>query len=325
MLNVKDFFHFGSNVNIFGEIGILNPDKIYIGDSVCISRYVELCVSEIHNRENRINIKINDRCYMNAYVKIECLNYIELGKYIAIGPHAYISDIAHRYVDYNVPINLQGFDNSFSNKIVIKDGVWIGANSSIIGNVTIGYGTIVAANSVVNREIPDHVLVAGAPAKIIKICDYRTGQWVNVKNNPELLNEILSKRGEFQGYDYVAIEKRSNVLAVDNEKCKKILELIDTIFECINYVEKQLKQGNLDKTKNIMSDIIEGINKVQTEVVIKYDNNIIIELSKNLNNSLQYLLEIYKSNNSTSILNELQVNLIPTFNNWKNELNKYLN
>lgn len=52
-------------------------------------------------------------------------------------------------------------------KVVIGDYVYIGTNSLIMPGVTIGNNVLVAAGSVVTRSIPDHVVVAGNPAKII--------------------------------------------------------------------------------------------------------------------------------------------------------------
>jgi maltose O-acetyltransferase len=53
-------------------------------------------------------------------------------------------------------------------RIVIKNGCWIGAGSRILGGVTIGSGVVVAAGSVVTRDVPDNVLVAGVPAIVKK-------------------------------------------------------------------------------------------------------------------------------------------------------------
>ena len=52
--------------------------------------------------------------------------------------------------------------------IVIEDNVWIGAQSSILQGVTIGYGSIVAAGAVVTKDVPPLTIVGGVPAKIIK-------------------------------------------------------------------------------------------------------------------------------------------------------------
>lgn len=52
-------------------------------------------------------------------------------------------------------------------KVVIKDGAYIGAYSQIMPGVTIGQGSLVAAGSIVTKSVPDGVVVAGNPAKIV--------------------------------------------------------------------------------------------------------------------------------------------------------------
>jgi len=59
--------------------------------------------------------------------------------------------------------------NVKSAKIIIKNKVWIGFNSIILKGITIGEGSIIGAGSVVTKDIPDWAIVAGNPAKIIKI------------------------------------------------------------------------------------------------------------------------------------------------------------
>lgn len=61
--------------------------------------------------------------------------------------------------------------NGISRKIVIGNGVWIGANSTILDGITIGDGCIVAAGSVVHEKIEDNCLVAGVPARIKRKLD----------------------------------------------------------------------------------------------------------------------------------------------------------
>ena len=51
--------------------------------------------------------------------------------------------------------------------IIIEDDVWIGAGSIITAGVTIGKGTVIGAGSVVTKDIPQNVIAAGVPAKII--------------------------------------------------------------------------------------------------------------------------------------------------------------
>ena len=55
--------------------------------------------------------------------------------------------------------------------IKIGDGVWVGANVTILPGVTIGKGAIVATGAVVNKDVPQDVVVAGVPAKVIRELD----------------------------------------------------------------------------------------------------------------------------------------------------------
>ncbi len=64
-----------------------------------------------------------------------------------------------------IPIKGQGCK---AGRIVVKEDVWIGANVSIIGSVTIGKGAIIGAESVVTKEIDDFAIVACVPVKQIE-------------------------------------------------------------------------------------------------------------------------------------------------------------
>ena len=66
----------------------------------------------------------------------------------------------------NIPIIDQG--TGFSGAVHIKTGSWIGIGACILPGVVIGKHAIVAANSVVTKDVPDFTVVGGVPAKIIK-------------------------------------------------------------------------------------------------------------------------------------------------------------
>jgi acetyltransferase-like isoleucine patch superfamily enzyme len=62
----------------------------------------------------------------------------------------------------------QNLFDSVPEKVVINNDVWIGMKSTIMGGVTIGNGAIIAAHSVVTKNVPPYAVVGGVPAKIIK-------------------------------------------------------------------------------------------------------------------------------------------------------------
>ncbi|KUO75984.1 MAG: hypothetical protein APF77_24485 [Clostridia bacterium BRH_c25] len=71
----------------------------------------------------------------------------------------------HNYKNINIKISEQG--HTF-NSITICDGAWIGYGTIILPGVTIGKHSIIAAGSVVTKDVPDFTVVGGVPGKIIK-------------------------------------------------------------------------------------------------------------------------------------------------------------
>lgn len=154
------------------------------------------------NISKHVNI-INSKCHINeigegSFIENSFLyGNIVIGKYVSIsGPGTVIKSLANEIeikshssigqnvciVDFNHPINkistsfiqYKFFDKDFTNdigskgKILIEEDVWIGSNVVITSGVTIGRGSIIAANSFVNKNIPKYSIYGGSPAKFIK-------------------------------------------------------------------------------------------------------------------------------------------------------------
>ena len=69
---------------------------------------------------------------------------------------------------FNLKLVKKDLDFEEYSPIVIQDDVWIGARAIILDGVTIGQGAIVAANSVVTKDVPPYAIVGGIPAKVLK-------------------------------------------------------------------------------------------------------------------------------------------------------------
>jgi acetyltransferase-like isoleucine patch superfamily enzyme len=85
---------------------------------------------------------------------------------VLIGPgiHIYVNN--HRFDDASIPIIDQ--DYFPSKPVLLKKGCWVGANAIILPGVTIGENSVIAAGSVVTKSIPDRVVAAGSPARVIR-------------------------------------------------------------------------------------------------------------------------------------------------------------
>ena len=90
---------------------------------------------------------------------------VTIGDYTRIGIHCTVTALNHNFEDSSKRIDEQGVSTK---PVVIGDDVWIGTNAVILPGVTIGSHCVVAAGAVVTKDIPDHTLVGGVPAKVIK-------------------------------------------------------------------------------------------------------------------------------------------------------------
>jgi len=99
--------------------------------------------------------------FCNSNVKIRCKERISIGKNVAISHDVTIMDS-----DGGHTLDYDGYKSS--SPIEIADNVWIGSRAMILKGVTIGEGAVVAAGSVVTKDVPANTVVAGVPAKVIR-------------------------------------------------------------------------------------------------------------------------------------------------------------
>jgi len=106
----------------------------------------------------------------NTFISYECLviaahgSRIRIGKNVDIGPRVTITTGNHQI---GGPEHRAG--EGYVRDVDIGDGAWIGSNSVILGGMKIGKGAVIAAGSVVTRSVPDNVLGAGNPLRILPI------------------------------------------------------------------------------------------------------------------------------------------------------------
>lgn len=102
---------------------------------------------------------------------------VNIGSDIMFAQNIVLSGLNHSYQDISMSIHDQKVSTSV---ITVEDEVWIAANSVIVAGVKIGKHSVVAAGSVVTKDVPPYSIVAGNPAKLIKQYNFETEKWERV-------------------------------------------------------------------------------------------------------------------------------------------------
>lgn len=111
-------------------------------------------------------MRIGDRVFVNCGTVLISVLEITLGDDVALANEVYIMDSNSHGVEGRPHVEAP---------VHIGDGTWVGARAMILPGVTIGKRVVVAAGSVVTRDVPDDVLVAGNPARVVRPLVYPAG------------------------------------------------------------------------------------------------------------------------------------------------------
>lgn len=164
------FKEFGKGSYISNIPLLQNADRIYIGSNVGIGKNVLLRCYNL-GKSNNSRILIGDGSRIGDYSTISSCSDILIGKGVRTGRMVMITDNSHGHTDIPSELDVSPILRPLVSKgpIRIEDNVWIGEKVSIMPNVKIGRGAIIAANAVVTKDVPAYSIVAGCPAKVIKI------------------------------------------------------------------------------------------------------------------------------------------------------------
>lgn len=130
-------------------------------------------------------VDIGENCLLG--IGSTLIGPVRLGNNVITAQHVVLSGLNHDYEAIQTPIR----DQSVTTKpIVIDDDCWIGANATILAGTTIGRHSVVAAGSVVTRDVPPYSVVGGNPARLLKQYDPTLEKWVTIGKPVDMLGEL---------------------------------------------------------------------------------------------------------------------------------------
>lgn len=144
--------------------GIAQPfNLLIIGEHCRVARDVSFYFPIQHT--DKKSLSIGDSCFIGRNTMFGMYAPISIGSHVMIAPYCFLITGNHKFDSRELPMDCQGHTES---PINIKDDVWIGCHTVILAGVSIGEGAVVAAGSVVNKNVPPYEIWGGVPAKFIK-------------------------------------------------------------------------------------------------------------------------------------------------------------
>lgn len=223
------------------------------------------------------NVQIGEKCqfinpgdillYDNVAIGENC--YIEAGKNISIGHDTIIEAEAYicgsgMAVQDGVPVLGNDWQTRYDGQVMIGHHSHLERKVTVLGNVEIGCGCLIKANSTVYDDIPPHCVAAGNPARVIKALDYEDGKWLVINGNAEL-HDLLEKRKMTQPILTIGIPTYNRSYYLD---------------KCLQAIYRQL--GNDDIAEVFISDNASSDNT--PEIVAKYQGSLNLRYHRNKEN-----------------------------------------
>ncbi len=173
---------------------ICHPELIFIGDDVSLGHGTFLVAqtgypafasgaAQIQQFPNgsKPKITIGNRVTATANLQIAAMSEIVIEDDVLFASNINMTDGLHGYENACEPYASQRMFRIAP--IRINRGCWIGQNVVILPGVTIGEMSIVGANSVVTRSLPDRCIAVGSPARVIKKWEEGAGEWVCISGD----------------------------------------------------------------------------------------------------------------------------------------------
>jgi acetyltransferase-like isoleucine patch superfamily enzyme len=120
-------------------------------------------------------ISIGAKTVFGQECTISAYQNVSIGRECVIADRVMMIDFDHGVVEVERPIRLQGI---YKRDVHVGNNVWIGYGACVLRGVTVGDNAVIGTNAVVTRDVPDNAVVAGIPARVIRMRDEpKTLRW----------------------------------------------------------------------------------------------------------------------------------------------------
>jgi acetyltransferase-like isoleucine patch superfamily enzyme len=154
----------GNNVTINDYVELIAESKsgVIMGNNINIGKF-SIIKSDFNGPKTGMTIGDNFGCGDNCY--FGCAGGIKIGNDVIMGQNVRFHAQNHNFDRVDIPIREQGTNQL---GIIIEDDCWIGAGTVVLDGVTIGKGSVIGANSLVNKDVASYSVAVGNPVKVVR-------------------------------------------------------------------------------------------------------------------------------------------------------------
>ena len=182
-----------SNSYVDPSVQVLGWRNVRVGQNSVISEQTWINVN--HRGRNNISIIIGNNCFIGRRNFLSSGELIRIGDFCLTGPNCNFLGSNQIYDSPFFPYLTTG--TTQVGVIELGPNCWLGANVTLLNNIKIGYGSIIGAATVVNRDIPPLSVVVGNPCRIIKRFDMQSQSWVSAEEYSDENDQDLMSEAEY--------------------------------------------------------------------------------------------------------------------------------
>ncbi|MCB2109142.1 MAG: glycosyltransferase [Rhodobacteraceae bacterium] len=166
---------FGKDVQCVG----IDSIRIGRGSAIGDGSWLNVCI-----RDRQPRMVIGDYVLVGRRAVLSSGTYLEIGSHTIFGPNVYVSSAEHEYEGNHLkPILMCGIRDHGG--LVVEENCWLGMNAVVSGQLTVGRGSVVGANSVLRQSIPPFSIAVGSPARVVRMWNPKTDAWEPVRDDAD--------------------------------------------------------------------------------------------------------------------------------------------
>lgn len=160
---------FGPDMRVGPGLVLDSPEGIHFGHGVILAAGCMFACQRVRP-EAAPSVTVGPKTFFNQGAVVSSTgDGIRIGTDVLFGPNVCVVDDDHRFDQPGVPVARQGMTPR--GPVEIGDGAWLAAGAVVLGGTSIAAGSVVGANSVVRGVFPERCVLAGAPAKVVRLLD----------------------------------------------------------------------------------------------------------------------------------------------------------